>query len=103
MKRTLVLLLVAMTTSLQGFAIVRSQQVMKEIANRQLQQMGINGMVTLATETNTYAIYRSAMQRRQSGVRLFKNQFRCQTSALRIEMVVESYRQGIATATLFCR
>ncbi|WP_152605849.1 Spi family protease inhibitor, partial [Cellulomonas carbonis] len=58
----LVLLLVAMTTSLQGFAIVRSQQVMKEIANRQLQQMGINGMVTLATETNTYAIYRSAMQ-----------------------------------------
>lgn len=53
MKRTLVLLLVAMTTSLQGFAIVRSQQVMKEIANRQLQQMGINGMVTLATETNT--------------------------------------------------
>ena len=60
MKRILVLLLVAMTTSLQGFAIVRSQQVMKEIANRQLQQMGINGMVTLATETNTYAIYRSA-------------------------------------------
>ena len=47
MKRILVLLLVAMTTSLQGFAIVRSQQVMKEIANRQLQQMGINGMVTL--------------------------------------------------------
>lgn len=62
MKRILVLLLVAMTTSLHGFAIVRSQQVMKEIANRQLQQMGINGMVTLATETNTYAIYRSAMQ-----------------------------------------
>ena len=60
MKRILVLLLVAMTTSLQGFAIVRSQQVMKEIATRQLQQMGINGMVTLATETNTYAIYRSA-------------------------------------------
>ena len=27
MKRILVLLLVAMTTSLQGFAIVRSQQV----------------------------------------------------------------------------
>ena len=33
MKRILVLLLVAMTTSLQGFAIVRSQQVMKEMAH----------------------------------------------------------------------
>lgn len=61
MRKYFWMLLMAWLSIASTMAVERSQQVMREIATRQLQQMGLRGTPTLAQETETYAIYRASL------------------------------------------
>lgn len=61
MKKIFFVLLSAWLSVAHAAAIGRSAQVMREIATRQLQQMGLKGTPVLAQETETYAIYRASV------------------------------------------